>query len=127
VPDFVPAIVIFSVLVPIVAIVLIFIFVARARSAHKRRTASNIQNLAAVGVVAPAIITAARQTVISVNNQPKCQFELQITPAEEPPFAASVIQVISLLDISRYHVGAAVTVRYNPQDRTQIAIMADPV
>lgn len=82
------------------------------------------KKIIASGVSARAVITNLEQTGTLINNQPRCHIHLRVEPKDQPPFTARVTQVILLTQIPQFQPGAVVTVRYDPSDRTKVAIQA---
>jgi hypothetical protein len=106
-----------GVVVPIVIVVLVFGRIFRGMADHKA--------LLQTGVRANARITDIRQTGTTLNNQPGCAIGLLITPTGGgQPYAATVTQFVSLVELPRLMPGAELTVRVDPKNRAHVAIEA---
>ena len=82
------------------------------------------QNSALVktGVSAPAVIINAEDTGTTMNDSPQVRLTLQITPANRPPFQAVTTTFVGRLQVGMIVPGSSVTVRYDPNDISKVAI-----
>lgn len=55
--------------------------------------------------------------------QHRLQIDLEITPQGAAPYRASPTQLVSMLHIARIQPGAAVEVRYDPQNPMRVAVV----
>ena len=87
------------------------------------------KQLATRSVLAPAQIVSMRPRTRTVvisdptsdkSNGRLMSFELEIRPEGRPPFAAKATADILVSALDKYHPGAIVYVRYDPDDPTQI-------
>ena len=74
------------------------------------------------GVQAPAVILNVEDTGTTMNDNPQVRFTLQVNPYGQPPFQAVTTSFVSRLKIGMLTPGAPATVRYDPNDRTKVAI-----
>jgi hypothetical protein len=75
------------------------------------------------GVAAPAAILRLWDTGITVNQDPVVGLEVEVRPADRPPYKATIAKsLISRLDIPRFQPGQVIPVRFDPQDPTRVAI-----
>ncbi len=74
------------------------------------------------GVSAPAVIIGASDTGTTMNDSPQVRLTLQVTPAGRPPFQAVVTTFVGRLQIGMIVPGASVTVKYDPNDISKVAI-----
>jgi hypothetical protein len=79
--------------------------------------------LEAAGVDTQAEVIGIQDTGMTVNDNPRVMLTVRITPVDgSEPFEASQKRLVSRLAIPR--AGDTVQVRYDPEDRTNIAIGA---
>lgn len=75
------------------------------------------------GIQAPAVILNVEDTGASMNDNPQVRFTLQVNPLDgRPSFQAVTTKFISRLQIGMINPGSPVTVRYDPNDTTKVAI-----
>src|SRR3972149_3495422 len=74
------------------------------------------------GISAPAVIISAEDTGTTMNESPQVRLTLQVNPAYGPSFRAVTTTFIGRLQIGMINPGASVTVRYDPNDMTKVAI-----
>jgi hypothetical protein len=74
------------------------------------------------GVSAPAVILNVEDTGVTMNNSPQARLMLQVTPAGRPPFQAVATTFVGRMQIGMITPGASVTVRYDPNDISKVAI-----
>lgn len=74
------------------------------------------------GVSAPAVIIGASDTGVTMNESPQVRLNLQVTPVDRPPFQAVATTFVGRLQIGMIVPGASVTVRYDPNDISKVAI-----
>lgn len=93
----------------------LFSFAAR----HDRRVE---EELRANGRAASATITAVRDLGIDVNVDPLLLLELRVTPPDEAPFDVELSVKPSRLAMHTVQPGVTLPVRYDPRDRTRVAL-----
>jgi hypothetical protein len=74
------------------------------------------------GISAPAVILNAEDTGTTMNESPQVRLTLQVNPAYGPSFQAVTTTFVGRLQIGMITPGAPVTVRYDPNDITKVAI-----
>ena len=74
------------------------------------------------GVSAPAVIVDVQDTGVTMNDSPQARLTLQVTPAGRPPFQATTTTFVGRFRVGLLVPGAAVQVRYNPNDTSKVAI-----
>jgi hypothetical protein len=74
------------------------------------------------GVSAPAVIISVEDTGVTMNYSPQVRLTLQVTPAGQPPFQAIATTFVGRVQIGMIIPGASVTVRYDPNDISKVAI-----
>ena len=74
------------------------------------------------GISAPAVILNAEDTGTTMNESPQVRLTLQVNPAYGPSFQAVTTTFVGRLQIGMITPGAPVTVRYDPNDMTKVAI-----
>jgi hypothetical protein len=72
--------------------------------------------LIASGIVGHARIEAITDTGMTVNDNPRVQFDLTVTRPGRDPYTASLTQVVSRLVMGDFQPGATVPVRISPDD-----------
>lgn len=83
--------------------------------------ASN-RNLMQTGVSAPAVILSVQDTGVTMNDNPQARIRLRVMPLGGEPFEAEVTQVVGRFQVAMLVPNASVMVRYDPNDRTKVAI-----
>ncbi len=76
----------------------------------------------ATGKPATAKILQLRDTGITINRDPVAEFVLEVYPGTDPPFRAHTRALISRLEVPQAQPGRIVPVKYDPQQRTRVAI-----
>lgn len=74
------------------------------------------------GVSAPAVIIGVEDTGVTMNYSPQVRLTLQVTPADRPPFHAVATTFVGRVQIGMIVPGASVTIRYDPNDTSKVAI-----
>ncbi len=81
------------------------------------------QEILAAGKPAKARIINAMSLGINVNgNNPAMTFLLEVRPEGEPPFQGQATGVIAEVSVPKYQVGCDIFVKYDPRDKTRVAI-----
>lgn len=83
---------------------------------------SQNSGLVKTGVPAPAVILEVQDTGVSMNNSMQARLTLQVTPAGRPPFQATATTFVNRFQVGLLVPGAAVQVKYDPNDITKVAI-----
>jgi type II secretory pathway pseudopilin PulG len=96
--------------------ILAAVFIPLMRQSAQRR------QLLATGVRARGRILSTQETGLRVNNQPQVKFTLEVQPDGKPAYQAECKMVISLLYAPQIQHGMTVSVRYDAQDPTKVAI-----
>lgn len=79
-------------------------------------------SLVKTGISAPAVILNAEDTGTTMNESPQVRLTLQVSPIYGPSFQAVTTTFVGRLQIGMIVPGAPVTVRYDPNDTTKVAI-----
>ncbi|MFO7584162.1 MAG: hypothetical protein R6W69_05480 [Anaerolineales bacterium] len=74
------------------------------------------------GLPAPAVILSVEDTGVTMNDNPQARLTLQVSPPNRPPFQAVVTMFVGRLQIGMLVPGAPVSVRYDPNDISKVAI-----
>ena len=89
---------------------------------------SQARALQQTGLPAPATILRIWDTGITLNNDPVIGMEVEVRPKEGDPFRATIPKsVISRIAIPQFQPGKEIAVRYDPQDRSLVALDDPPV
>ena len=70
-----------------------------------------------------ATIMAIRDTGITINENPKVEFDLQVTDAAGFTYVVTHAQLVSRLQVGALQTGATVNVKIDPADRNRLAIV----
>jgi hypothetical protein len=81
-----------------------------------------------VGLPARAVIRSAqlggmKLTYGGVDERWLVVLGLEVQPADGPSFEARVEHIVPLLEVPRFQVGGVVQVKYDPRDKTKVAIV----
>lgn len=113
--------IVFSLLVTIVPIVLVFRWLGKMKAQNDQ--------LLAHGVPAQARIVQMGPTGVRINGAPQMNLTLEVMPAPEghrggnaAPFNATARVLVPIFAMPRIQPGAVVPVRFNPQNPTQLAV-----
>lgn len=80
------------------------------------------RNLMQTGVSAPAVILSVQDTGVTMNDNPQARIRLRVMPMGSEPFEAEVTQIIGRFQVAMLVPNASVMVRYDPNDKTKVAI-----
>ncbi len=81
------------------------------------------KELQATGVAAPAEILRLWDTGITVNHDPVVGLEVEVRPADRPPYRARIEKtLISRLDVPRFQPGKEIPVRFDPKEPGRVAV-----
>ena len=76
----------------------------------------------AIGTPATGTIVRLVDTGRTINDDPVVEFVLRVVPAEGTAFEGRARGLISRLDVPQFQPGRVVPVKYDPRDRTRIAL-----
>ncbi len=76
----------------------------------------------AIGESANAKIVRLIDTGMTINNDPVVDFELEVRPAGGEPYSAHSKGLVSRLDIPQFQPGRVVPVKFDPKDRSRVAL-----
>ncbi len=76
----------------------------------------------AAGVPARATVLELRDSGTTINDDPVVIFVLAVEPAAGEPFRAETRALVARLDVPQVQPGRVLPVRYDPADRTRVAI-----
>lgn len=76
----------------------------------------------AIGKPASATIVRLIDTGTTINNDPVVDFVLQVTPPEGEAWEAHSKALVGRLDVPSVQPGRVVPVKYDPRDRTRVAL-----
>ena len=74
------------------------------------------------GVQANATIIKIWDTGITLNDNPQVGMLLEVSPAGGEPFRVEMKSIISRLALAQVQPGRVVPIRYDPQDRSKVAL-----
>ncbi len=87
-----------------------------------QREAAVANHLAVHGLPGRAVITAIKDTGVSVNDNPRVELTLEVTVGDKAPYSATHAQVISRIAVAGFQPGATVPVRVDPVDERSLII-----
>lgn len=87
-----------------------------------QRQAETAQRLMATGRQGTAVVTAIRDTGVTVNDNPQVELDLDVTVEGMPVYPVTHRQVISRLAVAGFQPGAVVPVRVDPQQPRTLII-----
>ncbi|WP_456285315.1 hypothetical protein M1D46_08765 [Microbacterium sp. JZ70] len=114
------AIIVLSTLFPLV-------LVARSMGSLAGLHPKKIEAARAAGRFAPARIDALRRTGTTINDQPVCEIDVSVAPADRPAYRTTIRQLVDIVRIPQYQPGASVTVARLEADAPEVAIIEDEV
>ncbi len=85
--------------------------------------ASN-RNVLQTGVSAPAVILSVQDTGVTMNDNPQARIRLRVMPMGGDAFEAEVTQIVGRFQVAMLVPNASVMVKYDPNDKTKVAIEA---
>jgi hypothetical protein len=84
---------------------------------------STAKELQATGIAAPAEILRIWDTGITVNEDPVIGMEVEVRPADRPPYKAKIEKsLISRLDVPQFQPGKVIQVRFDAKEPGRVAI-----
>ena len=83
--------------------------------------ASN-RNVMQTGVSAPAVILSVQDTGVTMNENPQARIRLRVMPMSGDAFEAEVTQIVGRFQVAMLVPNASVMVKYDPNDKTKVAI-----
>jgi len=102
---------------PFLALAVVFVTRLLRNSARNRE-------LLAKGEPAPAVILAASDTGVTVNDSPQVKLQLEVRPANRPPFRAEATLLVGRLQVGMIAPGMPVQVKFDPADPSRVAVEA---
>lgn len=109
--------IILSLLVAAPFVIFAAVFVARLLKNSARNRA-----LLASGEPAPAVILAASDTGVTVNDSPQVRLRLEVRPPGRPPFQAETTLLVGRLQVGMIVPGMTVQARFDPADPSRVAV-----
>lgn len=85
--------------------------------------ASN-RNVLQTGISAPAVILSVQDTGVTMNDNPQARIRLRVMPMGGDAFEAEVTQIVGRFQVAMLVPNASVMVKYDPNDKTKVAIEA---
>ena len=79
-------------------------------------------NVLKTGVSAPGVILSVQDTGGSMNDNPQARIRLRVMPSGQEAFEAETTMYVGRFQIAMFVPNAAVMVRYDPADKTKVAI-----
>ncbi len=79
-------------------------------------------NVLKAGVSAPAVILSVQDTGVTMNDNPQARIRLRVMPTYGEPFEAEVTQIVGRFQVAMLVPNASVMVKYDPNDKTKVAI-----
>jgi hypothetical protein len=86
------------------------------------KSMSSNSNVLRTGVSAPAVILSVQDTGVTMNDNPQARIRLRVMPMGGEAFEAETTQIIGRFQVGMLVPNASVMVRFDPNDRTKIAI-----
>ncbi|MBB4665217.1 hypothetical protein [Conexibacter arvalis] len=86
------------------------------------RRQADAQRLMATGLVGQATVEALRDTGMTIDGNPRVEFDLLVTVDDGDPYPVTHRQAVSPLVIGNFQPGASIPVRVDPADRTRVLI-----
>lgn len=80
------------------------------------------RNVIQTGVSAPAVILSVQDTGVTMNDNPQARIRLRVMPMSGDMFEAEVTQIIGRFQVAMLVPNASVMVKYDPNDKTKVAI-----
>ncbi len=74
------------------------------------------------GVSAPAVILSVQDTGVTMNDNPQARIRLRVMPMGGDAFEAEVTQIVGRFQVAMLVPNASVMVKYDPNDKTKVAI-----
>ncbi|HEX6182641.1 MAG TPA: DUF3592 domain-containing protein [Pyrinomonadaceae bacterium] len=78
--------------------------------------------LLATGEAAQAVILAAEDTGITVNDSPRVKLTLEVRPAHGAPYRATATMLVGRLQVGMLAPGTPVSVKFDPADPNRVAV-----
>lgn len=91
----------------------------------QRRNVELRRHLLETGRSAPAVVVKVEETGPTYGRVPHLAFVVRVEPPGEPPFEANARAFFRMIDFPRVQVGAPIEVRFDPSDRSTVAIVGD--
>jgi hypothetical protein len=78
--------------------------------------------IVAIGAPATGTIVRLVDTGTTINDDPVVEFVVRVVPAEGAAYEARARGLVSRLDVPQFQPGRVVPVRYDPRNRSRIAL-----
>ncbi|KAA3647217.1 MAG: hypothetical protein DWQ07_06870 [Chloroflexi bacterium] len=85
-----------------------------------RNRNQNIMNLRATGLDGTAEILALQDTGMLVNNNPRVQLKMMVTPQDGEAYEVDTAMIVSMLQIPQVQPGNVVAVKIDPNDPNKV-------
>ena len=79
-------------------------------------------NVLKTGVSAPGVILSVKDTGVTMNDNPQARVHLRVMPMGQDAFEAEATIFVGRFQVGMYVPNAPVMVRYDPADKTKVAI-----
>lgn len=79
-------------------------------------------NVLKTGVSAPGVILSVQDTGTTMNDNPQARVHLRVMPMGQDAFEAETTIFVGRFQVAMFVPNAPVMVRYDPADRTKVAI-----
>ena len=80
------------------------------------------RELLATGEAAPAVILAAEDTGVTVNDSPRVRLTLEVRPAHGAPYRATATMLVGRLQVGMLAPGMRARVKFDPADPNRVAV-----
>lgn len=80
----------------------------------------------AKGLPGQALVLAVSRQRGGSTERPRVAIALQVVPQEGPPFEATVVRALGVLDAPHVVPGRTFAVRYDPSDHSRVALVPSP-
>ena len=80
------------------------------------------KNVLQNGVSAPAVVMSVQDTGVTLNDNPQARIRLRVMPMGGDAFEAETTAVVGRFQVGMLVPGASLMVKYDPNDRTKVAI-----
>lgn len=104
-------------------LLLLLVLLAGCGMIDRMSGVSLAKELQATGVAATAEILRLWDTGITVNHDPVVGLEVEVRPADRPPYRARIEKtLISRLDVPQFQPGKVIQVRFDPREPGRVAV-----
>ena len=102
-----------------------FVYVMRKQSKKEDESRAVRKRILESGHPAHAVVVSVAESGPSYNRVPHLDFTLQVEPTNEPAFRSSARGFFRMIDFARMQPGSRIEVRFDPADRSTVAIVGD--